>query len=162
MPFISAVPAPPQGLLTSVHPTTRIRCFAGAAQALSQGETEVDPRTAAGDFRRGFAAQYGGRHPDWVDSGWQDATAAAARQYKFLLVYLHAAEHDDTPKFCRETLTASEVWCCQDIVAARQCCGGGATVLPAAPVVHVLALLQVARMPSWRSHNALRLLVQLK
>ena len=39
----------------------------------------------------------------------QDATAAAARQYKFLLVYLHAAGHDDTPKFCRETLSANEV-----------------------------------------------------
>ena len=121
----------------------------GTARALSQGETEVDPRTAAAQFRHAFAAKYGAVHPDWVESGWQvgsgcwqpcgtncamwqvaviapdvttvtwackgglghlqDATAAAARQYKFLLVYLHAAGHDDTPRFCRETLTAPEV-----------------------------------------------------
>lgn len=67
----------------------------------------------------------------------QDATAAAARQYKFLLVYLHAAGHDDTPRFCRETLTAPEVrhgstrpHCCQVASksglrmrhSAQQCC----------------------------------------
>ena len=33
----------------------------------------------------------------------------AHREYKFLLVYLHSGEHEDTARFCRETLCASEV-----------------------------------------------------
>lgn len=83
--------------------------LAGAARALSQGETEVEPSTAARTFARDFARLHGGGGLAWTESGWQDATAAAARQYKFLFVYLHAADHDDTPKFCAETLTAPEV-----------------------------------------------------
>lgn len=82
---------------------------AGAAHALSQGETEVDPRVAARAFARDFTRQYGERAPDWAESGWQDATAVAARQYKFLFVYLHAGDHEDTPRFCREALAAPEV-----------------------------------------------------
>lgn len=90
---------------------------AGAAQALQQGETEVAPLTAAANFRRAFASQFGELHPDWAESGWQEATQAAARQYKFLLVYLHAAGHDDTVKFCRETLTAPEVQLCRVLLS---------------------------------------------
>ena len=42
-------------------------------------------------------------------SSEQDAAATAHRGYKFLLVYLHAGEHDATARFCRETLCDAEV-----------------------------------------------------
>ena len=34
----------------------------------------------------------------------QEAALAAHRQYRFLLVYLHSPEHEDTARFCAETL----------------------------------------------------------
>jgi hypothetical protein len=60
-------------MITSTICSTSIVAFlrSGTARALSQGETEVDPRTAAANFRRAFAAEYGAVHPDWVESGWQ-------------------------------------------------------------------------------------------
>lgn len=37
---------------------------------------------------------------------WREAAAAAHRELKFLLVYLHCGQHEDADKFCRSVLCA--------------------------------------------------------
>ena len=39
-----------------------------------------------------------------IPSPLQEAALAAHRQYRFLLVYLHSPEHEDTARFCADTL----------------------------------------------------------
>lgn len=38
--------------------------------------------------------RYGTTCPEFLETSWQDAAAQAHRQYKFLLVYLHSADHE--------------------------------------------------------------------
>ncbi|KAI3812842.1 hypothetical protein L1987_17554 [Smallanthus sonchifolius] len=53
------------------------------------------------DFLSEFEIQYGKMHPDFVPESFTDAVQ---REFKPLLVYLHAPDHPDTPSFCKETL----------------------------------------------------------
>ena len=39
--------------------------------ALVQGSADVDPVTAARDFRRSFVATYGECSPAWLECSWQ-------------------------------------------------------------------------------------------
>ena len=48
---------------------------------------------AAAAFAREFEARYGGVRPQWVSAGWQEAARQAHAEFKFLFVYLHAANH---------------------------------------------------------------------
>ncbi len=61
------------------------------------GATRADPLEAAHAFAGDFRERYGEVCPDWAEVGWQDATQAAARQFKFLLVYLHSPDHPVLP-----------------------------------------------------------------
>jgi len=66
--------------------------------------TDLDPEAAAAKFLRDFETQYGNTHPSFIQGSFQQASQQAKREYKFLVVYLHSAMHQDTNKFCRETL----------------------------------------------------------
>jgi FAS-associated factor 2 len=68
-----------------------------------------DPAAQAAQFVSAFSARYGDVHPAWVASSWRDAAAAAHRQFKFLLVYLHAPEHEDTDAYVRSVLCDAHV-----------------------------------------------------
>lgn len=46
-------------------------CSVGAVHALVQGSADVDPVTAAREFRRSFVDTYGECSPAWVESSWQ-------------------------------------------------------------------------------------------
>eukprot|EP00803_Ostreobium_quekettii_P004019 evm.model.scf_1445.8 EVM.evm.TU.scf_1445.8 scf_1445:36489-40615(+) len=63
----------------------------------------------ARQFSDRFEFLYGSQHPPFVDQSWRDAAARAHRELKFLWVYVHAPEHEDTDSFCREVLCAPEV-----------------------------------------------------
>ena len=52
-----------------------------------------DPTQSAASFKQMFQQQYGPNVPNFVECSWEQATAQAHGQYKCLLVYLHAAEH---------------------------------------------------------------------
>lgn len=67
---------------------------AGAAHSLLQGNRIEDPPQSAASFKQMLQQQYGANCPDFLEASWQDAAAQAHRQYKFLLVYLHSAEHE--------------------------------------------------------------------
>lgn len=46
--------------------------------------------------------QYGHeRRPQFVEESYREAVREAARQHKFMMVYLHSPLHQDTPHFCR-------------------------------------------------------------
>ncbi|XP_038052576.1 FAS-associated factor 2-like [Patiria miniata] len=56
-----------------------------------------------------FNEQYGRDHPTFYQGTYTQALTDAKGELKFLLVYLHGDNHEDTPVFCRETLCNNEV-----------------------------------------------------
>ena len=66
---------------------------AGGIRAITQGSRPLDPSEAAEAFKHTFAKDYGENGPPWLTVGWQEATARAHAQYKFLFVYLHSRFH---------------------------------------------------------------------
>ena len=56
-----------------------------------------------------FEALYGSFHPDFTEGSLFDAMAAAKRQCKFVLVFLHSSLHGDSEKFCLETFSSQPV-----------------------------------------------------
>ena len=65
----------------------------GGIRAITQGSRPLDPTEAAEAFKQAFAKDYGENSPQWLTVGWQEATARAHAQYKFLVVYLHSRYH---------------------------------------------------------------------
>jgi len=52
-----------------------------------------DPAVAAATFAREFEEAYGAQHPRFLQCSYLDALQRAQRESKFLLLYLHAAQH---------------------------------------------------------------------
>lgn len=75
------------------HISDSICAPAGIARSLSDGNRLEDASQSATSFKQMFQQQYGPTCPDFVETSWEEATAQAHRQFKFLMVYLHAAEH---------------------------------------------------------------------
>lgn len=72
----------------SRHPDTAL--FSGAFEAAN--------------FLRTFERQYGDYHPAFQAVNFMEALRRAGQEFKFLFVYLHSAEHMNTPLFCEGTL----------------------------------------------------------
>ena len=53
----------------------------------------MKPVEAAEAFKQSFVKEFGENGPQWITVGWQEATARAHGQYKFLFVYLHSHYH---------------------------------------------------------------------
>ncbi|KAL3159233.1 hypothetical protein ABBQ32_011205 [Trebouxia sp. C0010 RCD-2024] len=87
-----------------VLPRSVTRALQGAAESLLQGNRIEDPPRSAASFKQTMQQRYGTSCPEFLETSWQDAAAQAHRQYKFLLVYLHSADHEDTDQFCHQTL----------------------------------------------------------
>lgn len=68
-----------------------------------------DAATQAAQFISAFTAQHGDTHPAWLAVSWREAAAAAHADFKFLFVYLHSPEHENTDAYVRSVLTNSEV-----------------------------------------------------
>ena len=66
---------------------------AGGIRAITHGSRPVDPTEGAEAFKQAFVKEYGENGPHWLTTGWQEATARAHGQYKFLFVYLHSRYH---------------------------------------------------------------------
>ena len=60
-------------------------------------------------FCREFEEQYGASHPPFTRLGYYQALEEAKRDLRFLLVYLHCEDHQDTDRFCREVLSSQTV-----------------------------------------------------
>jgi len=60
-------------------------------------------------FCREFDMTYGASHPPFCRLGYYQALEEAKRDLRFLLVYLHCEDHQDTDRFCREVLSSPAV-----------------------------------------------------
>lgn len=69
----------------------------------------TDPAGDVISFITHFEAKYGSAHPVFYQGTYSQALNDAKRELKFLLVYLHGDEHQDTPEFCRLTLSNQDV-----------------------------------------------------
>nr|KAF6446659.1 Fas associated factor family member 2 [Rousettus aegyptiacus] len=75
-----------------------------------------DPRSRVTDpvgdivsFMHSFEEKYGRAHPVFYQGTYSQALNDAKRELRFLLVYLHGDDHQDSDEFCRNTLCAPEV-----------------------------------------------------
>lgn len=57
-------------------------------------DADLDPAGQAQAFVAAFKRRFGDRHPRFMEVGWRAAGQAAAADHRFLLVYLHAPEHE--------------------------------------------------------------------
>ncbi|XP_071451650.1 FAS-associated factor 2 [Hetaerina americana] len=67
-----------------------------------------DPVTDVAAFVTEFESNFGPVHPVFFRGSYSDALAHAKRDLRFLIVYLHSPQHQDTPTFCRSTLGDQE------------------------------------------------------
>ncbi|ROT70811.1 putative FAS-associated factor 2-like [Penaeus vannamei] len=65
----------------------------------------TDPLGDVLQFIGQYEAEYGQQHPAFFQGSYSQALSHAKSELKFLLVYLHCADHQDTPAFCRTTLS---------------------------------------------------------
>lgn len=65
----------------------------------------TDPLEDVLQFIREYEAEYGTQHPSFFQGSYSQALSHAKTELKFLLVYLHCADHQDTPFFCRSILS---------------------------------------------------------
>uniref|UniRef100_A0A6I8P9S7 Fas associated factor family member 2 n=1 Tax=Ornithorhynchus anatinus TaxID=9258 RepID=A0A6I8P9S7_ORNAN len=75
-----------------------------------------DPRSRVTDpvgdivsFVHTFEEKYGRTHPVFYQGTYSQALNDAKRELRFLLVYLHGDDHQDSDHFCRNTLCAPDV-----------------------------------------------------
>ncbi|KAH7447186.1 hypothetical protein KP509_01G095600 [Ceratopteris richardii] len=61
------------------------------------------------NFVRSFEREYGTFHPAFETMSFMDALRRAKLQYKFLFVYLHSPDHENTPLFVEQTLCSELV-----------------------------------------------------
>ena len=66
-------------------------------------------REEVNQFCREYEARYGTSHPPFTRLGYYQALEEAKRDLRFLLVYLHCEDHQDTDTFCREVLSSQTV-----------------------------------------------------
>ncbi|CAL4083874.1 unnamed protein product, partial [Meganyctiphanes norvegica] len=68
-----------------------------------------DPLRDVLSFFEEYESEYGSQHPSFFQGTYSQALSHAKSQLKFLLVYLHCSDHQDTPHFCRTTLSDPSV-----------------------------------------------------
>lgn len=83
---------------------------------------QPDAAAQAAQFISAFTAQYGDVHPAWAATGWREAAATAHASFKFLLVYLHSPEHQNTATYVRSVLCNPEL---VEYVNSHFVCWGG-------------------------------------
>ena len=68
-----------------------------------------DGRADVAEFVREYSERYGSSHPPFNRGGYYQVLEEAKRDLRFLLVYLHSEEHQDTDNFCRNVLSNDAV-----------------------------------------------------
>jgi len=70
---------------------------------------DLDPAAASARFLLDFEQSYGASHPQFYQGSYNQALREAQQSFRFLLVYLHCEDHQDTDAFCRQTMTSPEL-----------------------------------------------------
>lgn len=69
----------------------------------------TDPVRDVTNFINRFEERYGNQHPVFYQGTYYQAVNDAKQDLKFLLVYLHGEDHQDTNEFCRTVLCDTDV-----------------------------------------------------
>lgn len=69
----------------------------------------TDPLADVMNFIENYETRYGTNHPVFYQGTYSQALNDAKRELKFLLIYLHGDDHQDTAPFCRDTLSNREL-----------------------------------------------------
>ena len=85
----------------------------------------TDPAADVRSFRESFESKYGATHPTFHAGSYSQALDEAKRELKFLLVYLHCADHQDADAFCSSTLASPAL---ADFVAGNNALFWGCSV----------------------------------
>ena len=64
----------------------------------------INPVEDVRTFNVDFDSRYGTAHPPFFVGSYAQVLEEAKKELKFLLVYLHSEQHQDTDLFCRDTL----------------------------------------------------------
>ena len=91
--------------------TSSINIFWSFLSSLMPGRVtnQTSGREDVAQFCREFEQQFGPRHPAFTRLGYYQALEEAKRDLRFLLVYLHCEDHQDTERFCRQVLSCETV-----------------------------------------------------
>nr|CAG4648144.1 EOG090X0B12 [Moina brachiata] len=65
----------------------------------------TDPKSVVQSFIQTYDQTYGPQHPTFFVGSYNTVLNEAKKELKFLVVYLHSKDHQDTDKFCRQTLS---------------------------------------------------------
>ena len=65
----------------------------------------ADPRGDVAAFCSDWEKSYGREHPPFNSGSYSQVLEEAKRELKFLLVYLHCEDHQDSERFCKEVLS---------------------------------------------------------
>ncbi|KAF9428052.1 hypothetical protein BGZ94_003498 [Podila epigama] len=93
----------------TLFPRTFRQAITGQSTRTGPSRPPQDPGSVAARFLREYEEAYGTQHPNFYAGGYSAALNRAKDELKFLVVYLHSDEHDATEKFCKETLSDSEL-----------------------------------------------------
>lgn len=74
-----------------------------------RSDAVIDPVGDVRRFSNEFNEKYGSSHPSFFVDSYAKVLEEAKKELKFLLVYLHSEDHQDTDRFCRDTLCNSQV-----------------------------------------------------
>nr|CAG4636413.1 EOG090X0B12 [Eubosmina coregoni] len=69
----------------------------------------TDPTGNVVSFIRDYDEQFGHQHPTFFPGTYSQVLNEAKKDLKFLLVYLHSKDHQETDRFCRRTLSDPQV-----------------------------------------------------
>ena len=76
---------------------------------LSFAAALTDPTGNVVSFIQEYDAQFGPIHPNFFAGTYNQVLNEAKKDLKFLLVYLHSKDHQETDRFCRRTLADPQV-----------------------------------------------------
>ncbi|KAF9363334.1 hypothetical protein BGX34_004378 [Mortierella sp. NVP85] len=93
----------------TLFPLTFRQAITGRSTRTGPSRPPSDPTSVAARFLREYEESYGTVHPNFYAGGYSAALNKAKDDLKFFVVYLHSDEHDETDRFCRETLADSEL-----------------------------------------------------
>jgi FAS-associated factor 2 len=82
--------------------------FMGVTSVSSQRALTSDSLSDVVSFKRNFECHFGSEHPPFYMGSYSQALEEAKRDLRFLLVYLHCPDHQDTAPFCLQTLSSPE------------------------------------------------------
>jgi FAS-associated factor 2 len=71
--------------------------------------TVRDPQRDVSKFVAEFEEAYGSEHPEFFVGSYSQVLEEAKKELKFLLIYLHSEDHQDTDRFCTDVLSNQEL-----------------------------------------------------